>query len=225
VYCAYEVTSTMASTSLVGRMPPAAGSVTKNPVVHPPTNTRSSSTGASSRTTDSKSARLGSATQQSPEPHRELALSDLSFAGSSIAERIDEGEQLVERRIFPDGRRYRSVERLERHSSDLTFWVWPYRWEVVTPCDSLVERRGSVRGRDSSGNLTPERGEGVLHAVEEELLDRAQVRFAGLGGNQPRAFEALEIASYPSCAPHSRWPGETSAGPRSPESHGMLTFT
>jgi len=57
MYSAYDVTSTMASTSLVGRMPAAAGSMMKAPVVHPPTKISSSSTGARNLTTDSNSAR------------------------------------------------------------------------------------------------------------------------------------------------------------------------
>ena len=74
----------MASTSLVGRIPAAAGSVTKSPVVQPPTKTSSSSTDANSWTTDSKRARLGSATQQPPESRGELALRHLPLAYASI---------------------------------------------------------------------------------------------------------------------------------------------
>lgn len=71
VYFEYEATSTIASTSLVGRIPPAAESVMNRPVVHPPTNTSSSSSGASNRTTDSNSARFGSATEESPKSSAE----------------------------------------------------------------------------------------------------------------------------------------------------------
>jgi hypothetical protein len=53
--------------------------------VHPPTNTSSSSNGASSPTTDSKSARFGSATEERPQPRAQLLLGQLPLPYASIA--------------------------------------------------------------------------------------------------------------------------------------------
>jgi hypothetical protein len=60
------------------------------PVMQPPTNTSSPTTGASRRTTDSKRARFASATQQAPKPYGEFAFGVLALADPSVAEGIDQ---------------------------------------------------------------------------------------------------------------------------------------
>src|SRR5262245_55962240 len=111
----------MASTSFVGRMPLAAGSVMNRPVVHPPTNTSSSRTGASRRTTDSKSTRFGSATKESPKTRAELSFRQLPFSHPSVAHGVDQREQFIQGRILPCRFHCRFVQWLERDAAHLPF--------------------------------------------------------------------------------------------------------
>ena len=81
--CALEFAPAGDSTSDVGRMPPAAGSVMSRPVAHPPTKTMSSRNRPNTLATDSSSCRFGSAMVS--KPGDQFLRGKLPLPGTTIA--------------------------------------------------------------------------------------------------------------------------------------------
>lgn len=145
-----------------------------SPVVQPPTNTSSSSTGARRRTTDSKRTRFGSATEKLPKARAQLLLRQLPLTHAAVSKCVDQGQQLVKRRIFPCGFRHGLVQGFERGATHFPVRVWPYGRQIAGVSDLFAERRGGVRRRHAARRLPALARKRVLHAVNEELLDRLQ---------------------------------------------------
>src|SRR6266540_2059805 len=171
-------------------MPPAAGSVMNRPVMHPPTNTSSSSTGASRRTTDSKSARFGSATEESPKACAQLFLRKLPLARASVAQRIDQGQQFVEYRVLLCGFRRGLVQWLERDASYVALRIRPDWRKVAALSDLGVQRRGRVCRRYATGGLATLDWKRVFHAVDQKLFGCLQEGPPGLRIDQTGALKS-----------------------------------
>lgn len=122
------------------------------PVVHPPTNTSSSSTGASRRTTDSNRARFGSATEKSPKLGAELPLSQLALAYPSVPKSVDQCKEFVEHRVLQGSLGRGPVQRLKRDTGHVTFHVRPDGRKV--PLDDLsIQWRSGMRRSPCRGWL------------------------------------------------------------------------
>jgi hypothetical protein len=130
--------------------------------------------------------------QGDPEPRREFAFGELSLTSAAVAERIDQGEKFVKQRIL--SRRLWSgfVQWLQRQPANGPFGIRPDGREIFTGRDDCTEWRGSMSGGRSASGLPPQRGERVFHAMEQELFDSPQLWCVRRGGDQSRAFQALE---------------------------------
>ena len=165
--------------SFVGRMPPTAGSVMNSPVVHPPTNTRSSSTGASRRTTASNSARFGSATEEPAQPRAQLPFCQLPLTRASVAQGVNQRQELVERRVLPGGFGRGLVQWLEGRTAHLTI----RSGRRVRTLRSTSAARGALNlssqpRRNGSGAGSPSHPAGIrVHRTLDHDADAAGQAF------------------------------------------------
>ena len=71
---------------------------------------------------------------------------------AAIAQCINQREQFVQSGVFPHRFWHHLVKRFERKTSDVTFGVGPYRWQLGTPDDLITEWSGGIRrGNAASG--------------------------------------------------------------------------
>ena len=172
-YSAYEHTSAITSTSVVGRVAAAAGSVINSPVTHPPTNTTSSSMG--SRSLAPNNSRLGSGMSVSY-AFCDLTRCEVPLSSTTVSQRVQQGQQLVEVRIRSCCERGRPVQRSKRYAAMLTCRQRPHRREVPSGRNLTVQRWCRVRGQHAARDVTANRREHVLHPVDEELFHSLAVR-------------------------------------------------
>ncbi|MBI3048188.1 MAG: hypothetical protein HYY76_07725 [Acidobacteria bacterium] len=128
------------------------------------------------------------------EPLDQCLLSKLAFSGATFTKGIDEGEHLVENRITQGSGRSSLVQWLEADAAMLTFRKGPYWRQLGTRLDLFVEGRRGIGRRYAAGDFAPPSRKRVLHAVDEELLDRFEERAVSLriARHEPRQRQSLE---------------------------------
>lgn len=175
----YEMISAITSTSNVLRTDDAPGSVTRSPVAHPPKSTISSRSGTEPLHNIHEKIEVHIFHLRSVSRRFEISFSASSRSRASFRPSLrPPTPALIISANLPTLPPERSCEADTTHiSSHTAKRVRPNRRRLIGLEDAFVQGRCGIASWHTATQLSPYGGEGVFHAVNQELLKRHVVRF------------------------------------------------
>src|SRR5208282_4809262 len=146
------------------------------PVVQPPTNTTSGSSGPSRLATPLRSSMFRFGMSGPVQPNPEFLCGCFAFPGFSVADGIDQCQHFIQERIAQRGLGNGLVKGGKRISPGLPGRVGPNGRGIAARRDSASKRLRGVRSRHASRQSTALSREDVLQAMDEKLLECSLVR-------------------------------------------------
>ena len=134
------------------------------------------------------------------EPPAQFRPGNLPFADAAVPESICEGQVFVKGWVAQGRDGGGLVQRLERDAPLLALLTRPDGTRLVPLRDHTAKRLGGIRRRNPTGEFSPFRRKNVLQPVEEEFLERTEVRPV----LQSRAVEQVATLSTPHGSMHLR---------------------
>ncbi len=109
-----------------------------------------------------------------------------TFPRPAEAEGVNQGEQIVKRRVATDRMRHTGVERLHGSALHLAVGIGPYRRNLLPGADFSDQGGGCPCGRQSAGYFSGTGWKDIGHAMNQKITQSFTPDFLGLGIEQPR---------------------------------------